>query len=52
MVFAFERFSVACRGYIRYVGGAEGKRLRDELTDVTAELLRWAASQSGDGSRS
>lgn len=34
------------RGRVHYVGGVEAQRLRDELADVTADLLRWAATQS------
>lgn len=32
-------------GYVSYVGGDEGERVRAELATVLGELMRWAASQ-------
>jgi hypothetical protein len=32
-----------CSGRITYVGGAEGQRIREDLTAVIAKLLTWAA---------
>lgn len=38
----------AFTGHVRYVNGAEGDRLRGELTAVIRDLLDWASSQRAE----
>ena len=38
-------------GYVERVGGAEGKRIRDNLTATVRDLLDWAARHNGTHDR-